>query len=817
MKKIVIFALTVFLVNFIFAETVTVKQDGTGDFEDIFEAVLYLQTNDGGTIVVYPGIYWGFIADFYDVEINIIGTNKEECILESNSFIVDIRNQDGILTIRNLTIRNAGFYGIKIWDDSDGYTLIENNIISGCGYEPQMNQNASAICCYGNAIIKNNQIINNTNHWWDYQDFDYSLGGAIYVNYHEESSDGYIEIIENDIINNFAADAGAVYCTTNQYLLFEDNYLEGNCLVEASYMPENNSPGWCCVATFENCSEIDFLNNIFYRNFYFNYLGMNPQDCKGIHFLDCEDVEIINNTIDQDLSDIEDGGLEGITIGYNNEGNNFSIVNNIVVNNRWGIVNECNELEPMYVDYNLVYNNPPIYDGAYNYHDVIPGPTCMNVDPQLADPENGDFSLKWTANEKSPCIDTGDPYILDCDTTPSDMGAIPAYSHDYHFTQAETNKVRYRSLPVLDRIYNEGFNTEYVFESVPEQTSYFVIYDQDGNEKEWQDDSWDGYLNTLDSVIGYKVETESDIVIPTSGITLPETTLIDLNAGENWIGYFVKESMTINDAFAGIWDHLLAIYGEDWAWKNDGTFPSERSTLVYGKMYIVKVDEACNFVYGEGEPVTPKEREMTEGFNYSETPEYTPINILSLDDPAVEEIAVMIDDQCIGATKVEEFPLQILAFNDYGRNGNISFEFFYGNRTYQKAKEYSVYEDDTNGFTGLNLELKPYEFQTIRFGAVDEIPITFELLSNYPNPFQVNGIGTTINYSIPSDINVELSIYNIKGQNVTTLVNGSQDAGSYSTVWNGKDKNNKFVASGIYLYKLTAGKETSIKRMLLMK
>ena len=278
--------------------------------------------------------------------------------------------------------------------------------------------------------------------------------------------------------------------------------------------------------------------------------------------------------------------------------------------------------------------------------------------------------------------------------------------------------------------------------------------------------------------------------------------------------------MTITDAFDEIWDHLISVCGEDWAWKNDGIYPSDRSTLVCGKMYIVHVDEACSFVYGDGVPVDPKERDMTDGFYYEETPEYTPINIPSLDDSAIEEVAILKDGECIGATKVEEFPLQILAFNEdgtRGSEGDISFEFYYGDRRYGYAREYSVYEKATGGFTGSDFELKPYEFQTIRFGAAEEIPLTFELMSNYPNPFKVNDAGTTISYSIPQECNVELSVYNIKGQNVVTLVNAIQDAGRYSTLWEGKDNNGKPVASGIYLYKLTAGEESSIRRMLLLK
>lgn len=87
-------------------------------------------------------------------------------------------------------------------------------------------------------------------------------------------------------------------------------------------------------------------------------------------------------------------------------------------------------------------------------------------------------------------------------------------------------------------------------------------------------------------------------------------------------------------------------------------------------------------------------------------------------------------------------------------------------------------------------------------------------LSNYPNPFNPS---TTISFSIPDENRINLTIYNLKGQKVKTLVNDNLDKGNHSVVWNGKDLNNKPVCSGIYLYKIKAGNKGSVKRMILLK
>jgi hypothetical protein len=88
-------------------------------------------------------------------------------------------------------------------------------------------------------------------------------------------------------------------------------------------------------------------------------------------------------------------------------------------------------------------------------------------------------------------------------------------------------------------------------------------------------------------------------------------------------------------------------------------------------------------------------------------------------------------------------------------------------------------------------------------------------LEAYPNPFNPT---TTISYSIPAAAAVELSIYNVKGQKVVTLVNQHQEAGAYSTQWNGTDEQNNSVASGVYFYKLSDDSgRSSVQKCLLLK
>ena len=94
------------------------------------------------------------------------------------------------------------------------------------------------------------------------------------------------------------------------------------------------------------------------------------------------------------------------------------------------------------------------------------------------------------------------------------------------------------------------------------------------------------------------------------------------------------------------------------------------------------------------------------------------------------------------------------------------------------------------------------------------IPLVTELIGNYPNPFNPT---TTISFSLTAE-DAEIIIYNIKGHKIKTfLINSSTHTPINSIIWDGKDSEGKDVASGIYFYKMKAGKYVSTKKMILMK
>ena len=91
----------------------------------------------------------------------------------------------------------------------------------------------------------------------------------------------------------------------------------------------------------------------------------------------------------------------------------------------------------------------------------------------------------------------------------------------------------------------------------------------------------------------------------------------------------------------------------------------------------------------------------------------------------------------------------------------------------------------------------------------DNVPGEYSLSQNYPNPFNPT---TTISYQLPKSSFVKLTIYDISGRSIQTLVDEKKNAGYYSVEWNAEN-----VCSGVYFYRIAAGNFVAVKKGLLVK
>lgn len=93
-------------------------------------------------------------------------------------------------------------------------------------------------------------------------------------------------------------------------------------------------------------------------------------------------------------------------------------------------------------------------------------------------------------------------------------------------------------------------------------------------------------------------------------------------------------------------------------------------------------------------------------------------------------------------------------------------------------------------------------------------PAQFEVGQNYPNPFNPS---TTINYSIPKDGLVEITIYNMKGQLINNLINNFESSGYKTVQWNATNNNGSSVSAGMYIYSVKFGTNIKNNKMVLLK
>jgi hypothetical protein len=170
----------------------------------------------------------------------------------------------------------------------------------------------------------------------------------------------------------------------------------------------------------------------------------------------------------------------------------------------------------------------------------------------------------------------------------------------------------------------------------------------------------------------------------------------------------------------------------------------------------------------------------------------------------------------------------------YDPNGDTAWTIRYDGPANSNDEAYALIVDNSSNIyvTGSSRGSGTgYDYCTIKYaqtgsGVKDEAgseekPSEFALSQNYPNPF--NPI-TTIPFQVKSlklgvgrPVHTTLTIYNIRGQKVRTLVDADKVPGEYKVLWDGKDDSGKDVASGVYFYQLKVGDFSEPKKMLLLK
>ena len=176
--------------------------------------------------------------------------------------------------------------------------------------------------------------------------------------------------------------------------------------------------------------------------------------------------------------------------------------------------------------------------------------------------------------------------------------------------------------------------------------------------------------------------------------------------------------------------------------------------------------------------------------------------LIKINDVTVTEILTYGDFE---VTDAEGYTVQIGGSDAYSYEPVVGdhIDFITGNLTYSYEKYEVLARSDS-------------DFGNIVSIADDKnaMPVTYRLDQNYPNPFNPT---TTIQYGIAKEGLVTLTIYNILGQEVKTLVSTHQNAGDYRVRWNGLDNSNRMVSNGIYIYRIVSDNFVQSKKMVFLK
>lgn len=352
-----------------------------------------------------------------------------------------------------------------------------------------------------------------------------------------------------------------------------------------------------------------------------------------------------------------------------------------------------------------------------------------------------------------------------------------------------------------------------------------------------------GYVSqdTLDNGTGYWLKFPPAQFIPLTGTALTNDT-VDVRARWNIIGcvsYPILTSGVIPIAPVTIESHF-------YSYRADSGY-QETNTLLPGGGYWVKVSQAGRLVIQSGSllelAVASQQETYLKKFRLKVPARMKEVNTITIQDATgkTRSLYFFSNKGEVDLASYELPPLppagvidvryksqRSAELYDVDRGGKQLFPIQITDALYPLTVSWSLSE--LGGKYALEILRPDGEQQLIRMlqggtlrleqpsraftlhmegEAVVQIPKEFALAQNYPNPFNPS---TTIKYELPVDSRVVLTVYNVIGQEVTTLVNGEQEAGYWSAKW---DANN--VASGVYLYRLQAGDFVASKKLLLLK
>ncbi len=314
------------------------------------------------------------------------------------------------------------------------------------------------------------------------------------------------------------------------------------------------------------------------------------------------------------------------------------------------------------------------------------------------------------------------------------------------------------------------------------------------------------------------------------GMYVDPSTPIALEQNWNLVSYLPNDVLSVEDALNSIWSYLVVVLGFDGVGQVYDIAHPELSTLhdmapTFG--YWIKMTQAADLVYPGGVPFLNSAQPDATFTKNSQIPEVTTSNTWI----NLYGSGVTVDNKPLTAGSV----IQAYSENDVlvgefvvREQGKFGFMPVYGLDGYSTDAAGAgtgetihltvngIEAQETINWTtnGDRIKINHFSLNATAAGGDNGLPRDYTLSQNYPNPFNPE---TQIDYYLPNAGMVEVSVYNVLGTKIKTLVSQYQAAGSYSVTWYGDSDTGEKAASGIYFYKLTSGDFSDTRKMMLLK
>ena len=339
-------------------------------------------------------------------------------------------------------------------------------------------------------------------------------------------------------------------------------------------------------------------------------------------------------------------------------------------------------------------------------------------------------------------------------------------------------------------------------------------------------------LQNLDTLtrVGYAIDVELDT--------------IDVNVGWNWIGFTPQESYEVNEALESLGDVLtgdliksqsaFAQYLENYGWFGSLIFMSPKNG------YLLKSSNEGELLYPftiarSSEPIDEESiiasttpvvsenvPEWVVDYNQYSSSMSIVASLVSFDSTSRNSndiVGAFVNGECRGTASpqyvepLDAYLLFLTVHGDESESGDVVFQVYH-----EETDEilYVPVQEQYNANDVVGTLTEPYviDARTLAVGDPGYVPVVFSLAQNYPNPF--NPV-TKIGYGIAEDAVVTISVYNLIGERVATLVNESKNPGYYFTNWDSKNDMGMPVSAGMYIYQIRAGEYVKSRKLILLK